>query len=152
MSLDIKIQSGERTDAQGGSETDDEEYEVKSEDDSTDTDTSEDTESKGQSQESDMKNAPTTGGVHNSGNKIDIKTVDSLQQNIEDLTNEGSTESVYVEIPKVDLKKVIIDNKEIYEKCDEWWTFDEKEAEADAYEDRLCDIPTMPCHPESNNY
>ena len=77
-----------------------------------------------------MKNAPTTGGVHNSGDNIDIKTVDSLQQNIEDLTNEGSTESVYVEIPKVNLKNIIIDNKEIYEKCDEWWTFDEEEAEA----------------------
>ena len=76
-----------------------------------------------------MKNAPTTGGVHNSGDNIDIKTVDSLQQNIEDLTNEGSTESVYVEIPKVNLKNIIIDNKEIYEKCDEWWTFDEEEAE-----------------------
>ena len=131
LSLDIKLPSGERTDGQAGSESDDKEYQTKSEEDSTETDTEskEDTESKGQSKESDMKNAPTTGGVHNSGNKIDIKTVDSLQQNIEDLTNEGSTESVYVEIPKVDLKKIIIDNKEIYEKCDEWWEFDEEEAE-----------------------
>ena len=60
-----------------------------------------------------MKNAPTTGGVHNSGDNIDIKTVDSLQQNIEDLTNEGSTESVYVEIPKVDLKKVLLIQRDL---------------------------------------
>ena len=115
LSLDIKLPSGERTDGQAGSESDDKEYQTKSEGDSEETDTSEDTESKGQSQESDMKNAPTTGGVHNSGDSIDIKTVDSLQQNIEDLTNEGSTESVYVEIPKVNLKNIIIDIKEIYE-------------------------------------
>ena len=148
LSLDVKFPSGERTDAQGGSESDDEEYQTKSEGDSTETDTSEDTESKGQSKESDMKNAPTTGGVHNSGNKIDIKTVDSLQQNIEDLTNEGSTESVYVEIPKVDLKKIIIDNKEIYEKCEEWWTYDEEEAEAyhklyGYYNRRRCDFTDL---------
>ena len=115
LSLDLKLPSGERTDGQGGSEADDEEYQTKSEGDSIDTDSSEDKESKGQSKESDMKNAPTTGGVHNSGDNIDIKTVDSLQQNIEDLTNEGSTESVYVEIPKVDISKVIADNKEIHE-------------------------------------
>jgi hypothetical protein len=36
--------------------------------------------------------------------------------------------------------------------CQMGLSYDEKEAEADAYEDRLCDIPTMPCHPESNNY
>ena len=125
-----KLPSGESTNAKADSETDDQEYEVKSEENSTEIDSSEDKESKGQSQESDMKNAPTTGGVHNSGNNIDIKTVDSLEQNIQDLTNEGSTESVYVEIPRVDLKKVIVDNKEIYERCDEWWTFDKEEAEA----------------------
>ena len=125
-----KLPSGESTNAKADSETDDQEYEVKSEENSTETDSSEDKESKGQSQESDMKNAPTTGGVHNSGNNIDIKTVDSLEQNIQDLTNEGSTESVYVEIPRVDLKNVIVDNKEIYERCDEWWTFDKEEAEA----------------------
>ena len=148
LSLDIKLPSGERTDGQAGSESDDEEYQTKSEGDSEETDTSEDTESKSQSKESDMKNAPTTGGVHNSGDNIDIKTVDSLQQNIEDLTNEGSTESVYVEIPKVNLKNIIIDNKEIYEKCDEWWTFDEEEAKEfykryGYYNRRACDFTDL---------
>ena len=89
LSLDVKFPSGERTDGQAGSESDDEEYQTKSEENKriAETDTTEDTESKGQSKESDMKNAPTIGGVHNSGDNIDIKTVDSLQQNIEDLTN-----------------------------------------------------------------
>ena len=44
-----------------------------------------------------MKNAPTTGGVHNSGDNIDIKTVDSLADKLKDLTSEHATENTYVE-------------------------------------------------------
>ena len=65
LSLDVKVPSGERTDAQGGSEKDDQEYQTKSEGDSSDKDNdSEEPESSNQSEESDMKQAPTTGGVH----------------------------------------------------------------------------------------
>ena len=72
LSIDVKVPSGERTDAQGGSEKDDQEYQTKSEGDSSDEDNdsedndSEEPESSNQSEESDMKQAPTTGGVHSS--------------------------------------------------------------------------------------
>ena len=133
LSIDVKVPSGERTDAQGGSEKDDQEYQTKSEGDSSDEDNdsedndSEEPESSNQSEESDMKQAPTTGGVHNSDMDIDIKTVGSLEQNIQDLTNEATTENVYVEIPKVDLEKIVIDNEKIQLECEEFWTYDEEE-------------------------
>ena len=57
---------------------------------------------------------------------IDIKTVGSLEQNIQDLTDEGSAENVYVEIPKVDLEKIIIRNERIQVECEEHWTYDEE--------------------------
>ena len=95
LSIDVKFPSGERTDAQGGSEEDDQEYQTKSEGNSSDEDNdSEEPESSNQSEESDMKQAPTTGGVHSSDMDIDIKTVGSLEQNIQDLTNEATTENV----------------------------------------------------------
>ena len=45
----------------------------------------------------------------------EVRTADSLQENLQDLVNSESMENVYVELPQVDLKKIIADNSEIHE-------------------------------------
>lgn len=51
----------------------------------------------------------------------EVKTVQSLEKSIRDLVNNSSFENVYVEIPKVNLKRIIIDNAEIHNRCSESW-------------------------------
>ena len=46
---------------------------------------------------------------------LEVQTADALEESIQDLVREYSSENVYVEIPKVDISKVIADNKEIHE-------------------------------------
>ena len=127
LSIDVKLPSGDGSSEQSDSKADDDqEYQTRSESDSSDEDDSEESESRNQSEDSEIKQAPTTGGVHSNDMNIDIKTVGSLEQNIQDLTDEGSAENVYVEIPKVDLEKIIIRNERIQVECEEHWTYDEE--------------------------
>ena len=103
LSIDVKLPSEDGSSEQSNSKADDDqEYQTRSESDSSDEDDSEESESRNQSEDSEIKQAPTTGGVHSNDMDIDIRTVGSLEQNIQDLTDEGSAENVYVEIPKVD--------------------------------------------------
>ena len=128
LSIDVKLPSGDGSSEQSDSKAnDDQEYQTRSESDSSDEDNdSEEPESRNQSEDSEIKQAPTTGGVHSNDMDIDIRTVGSLEQNIQDLTDEGSAENVYVEIPKVDLEKIIIRNERIQVECEEHWTYDEE--------------------------
>ena len=127
LSIDVKLPSEDGSSEQSNSKADDDqEYQTRSESDSSDEDDSEESESRNQSEDSEIKQAPTTGGVHSNDMNIDIKTVGSLEQNIQDLTDEGSAENVYVEIPKVDLEKIIIRNERIQVECEEHWTYDEE--------------------------
>ena len=127
LSIDVKLPSEDGSSEQSDSKADDDqEYQTRSESDSSDEDDSEESESRNQSEDSEIKQAPTTGGVHSNDMDIDIRTVGSLEQNIQDLTDEGSAENVYVEIPKVDLEKIIIRNERIQVECEEHWTYDEE--------------------------
>ena len=127
LSIDVKLPSEDGSSEQSNSKADDDqEYQTRSESDSSDEDDSEESESRNQSEDSEIKQAPTTGGVHSNDMDIDIRTVGSLEQNIQDLTDEGSAENVYVEIPKVDLEKIIIRNERIQVECEEHWTYDEE--------------------------
>ena len=127
LSIDVKLPSEDGSSEQSNSKADDDQdYQTRSESDSSDEDDSEESESRNQSEDSEIKQAPTTGGVHSNDMDIDIRTVGSLEQNIQDLTDEGSAENVYVEIPKVDLEKIIIRNERIQIECEEHWTYDEE--------------------------
>ena len=127
LSIDVKLPSEDGSSEKSNSKADDDqEYQTRSESDSSDEDDSEESESRNQSEDSEIKQAPTTGGVHSNDMDIDIRTVGSLEQNIQDLTDEGSAENVYVEIPKVDLEKIIIRNERIQVECEEHWTYDEE--------------------------
>ena len=53
-----------------------------------------------------------------------VETVDRLSESLKDLTSRFAQENNYVEIPQVDLDKVIVPNADIHERCrnewDEW--------------------------------
>ena len=62
------------------------------------------------------------GGGVESDNELEVKTMDSLEEALKDLVDRTSTENVYLELPKVDLKKVVIPNSEIHDRCKEYWS------------------------------
>ena len=57
------------------------------------------------------------GGGVESDNELEVKTMDSLEEALKDLVDRTSPENVYLELPKVDLKKVVIPNSEIHDRC-----------------------------------
>ncbi len=48
----------------------------------------------------------------------DVQTADSLQDNLQSLVNKDGVDSVYVEVPKLNLDNIIIDNAEIHAHAD----------------------------------
>ena len=66
---------------------------------------------------------------------LDVKTVDGLEEKIRDLVDSNAIETFYVEIPKVDLKKVIVSNSDVHQEINEWWRKTEEHYDQpDAYE------------------
>jgi hypothetical protein len=53
----------------------------------------------------------------------EVKTVDSLEESLKELVNQNGYENVYLELPKLDLKKIIVSNSEIHSKCKEQWDY-----------------------------
>jgi hypothetical protein len=52
----------------------------------------------------------------------EVKTMDTLEESLKDLIGGSGVESVYLELPQLDLKRVIIPNAEIHSKCKENWS------------------------------
>ena len=51
----------------------------------------------------------------------DVKTMSSLEEGLRNLATNYGPENVYAELPALDLKKVIVSNEEIHQRCaDEW--------------------------------
>jgi hypothetical protein len=51
----------------------------------------------------------------------EVKTMESLEEALKELVNNSGPENVYLELPKLDLKKVIVPNQEIHARCKESW-------------------------------
>ena len=51
----------------------------------------------------------------------EVKTMDSLEEALKDLVNNDGYENVYIELPQLDLKKIIVPNDEIHNRCREEW-------------------------------
>jgi hypothetical protein len=51
----------------------------------------------------------------------EVKTMDKLEEALKELVNTDGYENVYLELPKLDLDKVIVPNLEIHAKCKETW-------------------------------
>ena len=60
-------------------------------------------------------------GTLDDGNDPEVKTMESLEESLRDLINMNGYENVYFEIPKVNLKSIIVPNAEIHDKCKETW-------------------------------
>ena len=69
----------------------------------------------------DPEEGGSSGGI---SNDVEIKTADSLEQAIKELATMDGYENVYVEIPKLDLKKVIVPNSQIHQNFRELWSED----------------------------
>jgi len=77
------------------------------------------TESYGGTAEQEQKKPTSMGGEQNE--EPEVKTMDSLEEALKDLANMDGCENVYLELPKVDLEKIIVTNTEIHSRCDEYW-------------------------------
>ena len=51
----------------------------------------------------------------------EVKTMDKLEEALKELVNVDGYDNVYLELPKLDLDKVIVPNLEIHVKCKETW-------------------------------
>ena len=71
---------------------------------------------------------PTTSGGE-TNEEPEVKTMESLEEALKQLVESGGPENVYLELPKLDLNKIIVPNEEIHNKCKEYWSSWMKEAE-----------------------
>ena len=65
---------------------------------------------------------PTGGGEGADEGEPQVKTVDQLEEALKELVNNNGYENVYLEIPKLDLKKIIVSNNKIHSRCKESWS------------------------------
>ena len=57
----------------------------------------------------------------------EVKTMDNLEEALKELVNRDGYENVYLELPQLDLKRIIVPNSEIHNRCrDEWNNFVER--------------------------
>ncbi len=70
-----------------------------------------------------------TVSVGNGSDSIEVETASSLEDALKGLTNTsiGGRENVYVELPKLNLKKVIVDNKKLHDGIQTYWDNEENE-------------------------
>jgi hypothetical protein len=51
----------------------------------------------------------------------EVKTMESLEEALKQLVENNGIENVYLELPKLDLNRIIVPNSEIHDKCKEYW-------------------------------
>ena len=57
----------------------------------------------------------------------EVQTVDTLESKLQELVNDNGTENEYIEIPKVDLSKVVISNSEVHDEIDRDWEYQQQQ-------------------------
>jgi hypothetical protein len=78
----------------------------------------------GETSQQQQTNAPVGG---EKDEEPEVKTMDNLEEALKELVNRDGYENVYLELPQVDLKKIIVPNAEIHNRCrDEWNNFIER--------------------------
>jgi len=68
---------------------------------------------------SEQQQSSSSGGQTNE--EPEVKTMESLEEALKQLVENNGIENVYLELPKLDLNKVIVPNSEIHDKCKEYW-------------------------------
>ena len=56
----------------------------------------------------------------------EVQTVDTLESKLEEMADTAGGENEYIEIPKVDLSKVIVSNAEVHEEIDNDWVYQQQ--------------------------
>ena len=77
------------------------------------------TDSYGGTAEQEQQQSTSSGGETNE--ELEVKTMESLEEALKQLVEHGGPENVYLELPKLDLNKIIVSNSEIHDKCSESW-------------------------------
>jgi hypothetical protein len=77
------------------------------------------TESEGDNMAEDQQQTTTSGA--DISEDPEVKTMESLEEALKQLVENGGPENVYLELPKLDLNKIIVPNSEIHDKCKESW-------------------------------
>jgi hypothetical protein len=80
-----------------------------------------DTEPGDDSDQSGGESELTQGEMGGETSEPEVKTVDNLEDALKDLVNRDGWENVYVEIPKLNVKQIIVSNSEIHNRCKESW-------------------------------
>jgi len=83
-------------------------------------DNNETTKEKSDSWESENPEESDSYGGTDNFDEPEVSTMNNLEEAIKQLANNDGFENVYVEIPKLDTKKIIVDNAEIHERFNEW--------------------------------
>ena len=68
-------------------------------------------------------------GVPEVAGEPEVQTADALEENLQDLVDTNGYENVYVEIPQVDLNRVIADNNDVHTEIDKWFNHQLKTTE-----------------------
>ena len=68
---------------------------------------------------------------------MEIKTSEALQDSLKNLVDHMISESVYVELPNLDMNSIVVDNEEIHEKCSQTWADYSPEAFVDVDDEYL---------------
>ena len=66
------------------------------------------------------------GGTENDEDELEVSTAQSLEDALKDLASNEGWENVYLELPKLDLKQIVIPNAEVHSRFDEWNDFMER--------------------------
>ena len=71
--------------------------------------------------ETEQEKQPTSQGGETNEDP-EVKTMENLEEALKDLINNDGCENVYLELPQLDLDKVIVPNSEIHTRCKESWS------------------------------
>ncbi len=111
------------------------ESEQEGEKEETDLDQQPSTQLEGEGQGSEQSNQPTNQGGDFGSDEPEVRTADSLEDALKDLTDtRNNLEQVYVELPKVDLKNITISNESIYNNIRVHWADESKRWEEREYQ------------------
>ena len=111
------------------------ESEQEGEKEETDLDQQPSTQLEGEGQGSEQSNQPMNQGGDFGSDEPEVRTADSLEDALKDLTDtRNNLEQVYVELPKVDLKNIIISNNQIYNQIRIHWDDESKRWEEREYQ------------------
>ena len=67
------------------------------------------------------ENSPNPGSGSNGGSNLEVRTANNLEESIRDLISPMSEDSLYLEIPKLNLETVVVSNTEVHNYIEHWW-------------------------------